>query len=191
MDQKEIWEKHTSRMEVSDIVKQYSNPALCQLDMALLINPLCKANSYHRVIEVGCESSVTNMLVSEELQKTYLDFNEDVILKVQVALDQLNNRGTLVVEDMFHMSAPDECYDVVFNSRVIEHYNSKQRTELLKEYARVMGQKGTMVIAFPNHYSFPYRSAYVLKNVLLRGGGGLGPPSSNYMTLKKKSRPLT
>jgi hypothetical protein len=38
----------------------------------------------------------------------------------------------------------------------------EQRTEALKEYCRILKPNGLMVIAFPNHYSRPYRFSYNL-----------------------------
>lgn len=169
MDQKAIWESHGSTISVADIVRQFHRPADFQRCLASLIDRLCAANDYKRVIEVGCESGITTMLLNDKLEKTFLDFNRGIIDKVGEALAQLGKTGTLVVEDMHHMSAAAEQYDVVFNSGVIEHYHARERTELLREYARVLQPEGALIIGVPNHYSLPYRSAYVVKKVLLRG----------------------
>jgi len=67
------------------------------------------------------------------------------------------------------MSCSDESYDVVFNSGVIEHFNKKERIDILREYRRVLKRNGMMIIAIPNHYSLPYRSAYLFKKKFLRG----------------------
>lgn len=118
---------------------------------------------------MGCERGITNMLLDKELDKYFLDLNKDILEKVEQVCGQLKIKAKFIHEDMFSMSMSDEYYDVVFNSGVIEHFDTKKRIDLLKEYSRVLKRNGTMILAIPNHYSFPYRSAYVLKKKILRG----------------------
>jgi hypothetical protein len=44
-----------------------------------------------------------------------------------------------------------------------------------------------MVLAFPNHYSFPYRSAYLLKKILLRGYDWPWPHEYKLYDLKEET----
>ena len=164
-----MWSQHTSNLTVSDIVRNYQNPCLFQIELASLINNICRENGYTRVAEIGCESGVTNMLLNNDLEKYFLDFNHDVLTKAEKASRQLEIKGEFICEDMFSMSCHDEFYDVVFNAGVIEHYNKEERIDLLKEYCRVLKRNGMMVLAIPNHYSFPYRSAYLFRMKILRG----------------------
>lgn len=169
MKQQEIWKKHSSNISVSSIVENFHNPNGFQRELAALINDICDKSEYTKVIEVGCESGITNMLLNTNLEKYFLDLNDGILKKVEQACKQLKIEGTFISEDMFSMNSPDEYYDVVFNSGVIEHFNKMERIDILREYSRVLKRDGTMVLAVPNHYSFPYRSAYVLKKKILRG----------------------
>lgn len=168
-NQQEAWIKHATKIKTTDIINQYNNPSVFQIELASLINSICEENRYNRVIEVGCESGITNMLLNRDLDKYFLDLNDDILVKVQQACKQLNIIGKYIFEDMFRMSCDNEFYDVLFNSGVIEHFNKIERIKILQEYSRVIKQKGTIIIGIPNHYSFPYRSAYLLKKKILRG----------------------
>lgn len=156
-------------MTVADIVRDYYDPAVCQRELASLINKISRENSYTRVIEVGCESGTTSMLLNNDLEKYFLDLNDDVLRKVAQACGKLGIDGTYIHEDMFSMSCPDEFYDLLFNSGVIEHFTKVEWIDLLREYSRVLKRGGTMILAVPNHCSFPYRSAYILRKRLLQG----------------------
>lgn len=57
-------------------------------------------------------------------------------------------------------------YDIIFNAGVLEHFSLKERAILLKEYSKYLKDDGIMLIAVPNHYSFLYRTAYLLLNLL-------------------------
>ncbi len=169
MEQQKIWKKHASNISVSDIIRDYYKPYVFQKELASLINNICEENKYTRVIEVGCESGITSMLLEKSLEKYFLDLNNEVLQKVEQACRQLKIKGKFISEDMFSMNCPDGFYDVVFNSGVIEHFNKMERIDILREYSRVLKRDGIMILAIPNHYSFPYRSAYLFKKKILRG----------------------
>ena len=126
------------------------------------------------------------MLLNDNLDKYFLDLNDDVLEKAEKAARQLNIKGTFICEDMFSMSCPDEFYDVVFNSGVIEHYNRKERIDLLKDYSRVLKRDGMMILAFPNHYSFPYRSAYLFRKKIFKDNNWSIPDEYKIYDLKEE-----
>lgn len=169
MKQEKIWEAHTSNISITDIIWNYHNQNIFQRELASLIDNICEDNKYTKVIEIGCERGITNMLLNNNLTKYFLDINQDILEKVEKACIQLQIMGTFINEDMFSMSCSDEFYDVVFNSGVLEHYDKKERIEILREYSRVLKPNGTIILGIPNHYSFPYRSAYIFKKKILRG----------------------
>jgi SAM-dependent methyltransferase len=169
MEQRQIWKKHTESLDVCDIVKDYYNPDDFQTELANLVNDICQEKKYTRVIEVGCETGVTSILLNDDVERTLFDLNSDAIQKAKLACKELNKTGIFVIGDMFSMEFPDKSFDIVFNSGVIEHYDENDRIKLLHEYKRILKDNGTMILAFPNHYSFPYRSSYLLRKKILRG----------------------
>ena len=81
----------------------------------------------------------------------------------------IGDSGEIVCEDMFKTSFSDGEFDMLFNAGVVEHFDSSERVNMLLEYKRILSDDGLMVIAIPNHYSPPYRSAYIFHNLILRG----------------------
>ena len=169
MNQGVIWQEHSKKISVQSILSMYKNPALFQIELADLIDGLLEQNGYMNSIEVGCESGITSMLLKNSPNKTYLDINEDILSKVHQALQLIGDSGNIVCEDMFETSFSDGAFDMLFNAGVVEHFDSSERLKMLLEYKRILSDDGLMVIAIPNHYSLPYRSAYIFHNLILRG----------------------
>jgi len=186
MEQKETWKKRTATISVSDIERAYQSPADFQRELVNLINTLCHQNNYKKVIEIGCEMGVTSMLLDDALEKTFLDYNEDILEKVRLTCDHLGKQGHFVSEDMFSMSLPDQSYDLVFNAGVIEHYTFDERIALLKSYSRILNNQGMMVLAVPNHYCIPYRAAYVLRKEWLNSKRWPWPAEYKIYNLEKE-----
>ncbi len=187
MNHQSIWQKHASTITVDDIVRAYQSPATFQRDFSRLINEICRHEHYTSTIEVGCETGVTSLLLADNLQKTFLDLNCDIIKKVESACKRLGVNADFLTEDMFAMeSIPDESYDVVFNSGVLEHFGEDMRAKALTEYSRILKRKGRILIGIPNHYSFPYRSAYILRKRILRGLGWPWPPEHKIFDMQKE-----
>lgn len=187
MDQSRVWKDSTAAVTVDDIVARYNSPATFQEELAVYLSKLCSSRGYRDVIEAGCETATTSMRLTGELNRHFLDLNDEVLAKVEAACERVGIVGVFISEDMFNMSAPDDSYDLVFNSGVLEHFDQAQRVSILREYARVLRDDGTMVIVVPNHYSFPYRSAYVLKKVLLRGFEWPWPPEYRIRDLRDEA----
>lgn len=169
MKHHKTWERHASEISIEDIIRTYHSPAEFHSELASLANEICKQENYKKTIEIGCERGITSMLLNKSLERNFLDFNCEILNKVKQACAKLDIQGNFICEDMFNLSSPDESFDFIFNSGVIEHFNKKERTKLLIEYSRTLHKNGTLLIAFPNHYSFPYRSAYLIKKKLLMG----------------------
>ena len=162
--QADIWDEHMSRMEVADVVAAFESPAQFQRELAALID--ARAGEGRKVIEVGCETAVTSLLLADAHEKTAIDINRRAIGLVEAAAAQLNKKINVLLCDMFAMPFRDGEFDVVFNAGVIEHFSKEERARALSEYARIMKDDGLMIIAFPNHYCSPYRFAYLTMRLL-------------------------
>ena len=164
MTQEEIWINHIKNTTVNDVISEYNSPAIFQKELVELINGSVSKDS--KVIEVGCELGVTSLLLNDQFNKTLLDLNPLAIELTKKAHDKLKKKANFIVADMFNIPIEDKEYDVVFNAGVIEHFDFNDRKKALIEYSRILKDDGVMFIAFPNHYSHPYRLAYKIRKIL-------------------------
>lgn len=162
--QEEIWEKHLKNKTFQDVILQYREPAIFQKE---LVQFICSFSmNCPKVIEVGCETGVTSMLLPKSYSSTLLDLNPKAIELCKAAHSKINKTAEFIVADMFDMPLADDSYDIVFNAGVIEHFNKVERVDALKEYSRILKNDGKLIIAFPNHYSLPYRLAYFIRRFI-------------------------
>ncbi len=162
--QADIWDEHMTRISLADVLAAYRSPAVFQIELAALIDE--RTGGGKKVIEVGCETAVTSLLLSQDNEKTAIDINPRAVSLVQGAAAQLGNQLQVQVCDMFAMPFADGNFDTVFNAGVIEHFPAEERARALCEYARILKPDGQMIVAFPNHYCPPYRFAYRLMRLL-------------------------
>ena len=149
--QLEIWDDHMNRIALTDVLNAFRSPAQFQRELAALIDARA-AGVNCKIIEVGCETAVTTLLLSEMNEKTVIDINLRAISLVEAAAAQLDKKVRALVCDMFAMPFRNAEFDIVFNAGVIEHFSMEERAQALSEYARIMRDDGLMIIAFPNHY---------------------------------------
>jgi ubiquinone/menaquinone biosynthesis C-methylase UbiE len=161
--QPEVWSNHTSSMTVEGVVEEYTNPAVVHRELVSYIEKLAPPRG-QKVIEIGSETGVTSMLLSDSYDKTILDRNPVAIELAKKAQTQLNRRLTCIVGDMFAMPFQNESFDIVFNAGVLGHFDTEDRVRALKEYARILKKGGQLFIGVTNHYSYPYRIAYLLRS---------------------------
>lgn len=167
--QKDIWIDYSQQITVSSIINHFNNPTSFQKEFNVFLSEILSKNKYKSAIEIGCEAGISLMLLNQKLEKsTFLDFDHTILEKVERTSKELQLKGVdFINDDMFVMSEiSNDTYDLVFNSGVIEHYDFKTRCEAIKSYARILNNNGYMVIAYPNHHSFPYRLSYLLGQIL-------------------------
>jgi len=169
MLQKDIWKNHTDSISVDDINNALLNPVEFQIEFSHFLSELAKKEDSKKVIEIGCEQGIITMLLEDGLERHLLDFNEDITLKLEKFKEKYGHDLNIHCQDMFKMNFQDGKFDLVYNAGVAEHYSYDERVTLLKEYSRVLKKDGMMVIAIPNHYSVPYRLAYIFHNYILFG----------------------
>jgi len=171
-DQLDIWEALTRNITAADVLAMYRNPYRFQLEFSAYLNQLGGVGAERsplEVCELGCEFGVTSLLLSPtRYRKHCLDLNAHVLAVLKEAGIALGQDLLLHRQDMFHTAFPDGFFDLVFNNGVLEHYSVAERTEALKECARIVRPGGKVIIGVPNHFSFPYRFAYSLRRLLHR-----------------------
>lgn len=163
MTQLEIWKEHTRNMSVDTVLQEYHMPAVFQTELTALIG---NENDSGRILEVGCETGVLSMMLKDTFEKVLLDYNEDAILLAKKSFCALGKNADFVVGDMFNMPFEDESFHIIFNAGVLEHFSENERSKAILEYCRVLKKGGVMYLAVPNHYSVPYRIAYIIRNLV-------------------------
>ena len=122
-----------NRIEVADVLAAFRSPAQFQRELAALIDSRA-ADGRRKIIEVGCETAVTTLLLADANEKTVININRRAISLVEAAAAQLHKTVSALVCDMFAMPFRDAEFDVVFNAGVIEHFSAEERVRALSEY---------------------------------------------------------
>lgn len=162
--QEEIWLEHTRNIGIDDIIYEYKNPSPFQIQFIGYIETN-ESNLNKKIIEIGCETGIASLILSDKFEKTLLDLNPMAIELCKKAFGKLGKKADFIVADMFDMPIGNDSFDVIFNAGVIEHFNFNERICILKEYSRILKSGGNMYIAFPNHFSLPYRVSYLIYNL--------------------------
>ena len=164
------WKRHSSNLNVDTIQQAITEPSEFQIEFVDLIRRYFTNGSEKTALEAGCEQATITFMLEGFKHRYALDLNIDIIKKLELFQKKTNQEKIQVVHgDMFDMPFENGVFDLIHNAGVLEHFNLKDRAKALAEYRRVLKDDGLMIIAIPNHYSFPYRSAYLFHNYLLRG----------------------
>lgn len=155
----EIREAHIKEETIESVMKCYDKPAVFQTELKELLDNYLKA--WDSIIEIGCELAATTFLLRDDVEKYLLDYNENAI---QLSSQAFKLKGKKIAEtyvmDMFNMDMDGKLFDIVFNAWVLEHYDLKTRTKAIASYEKILQPGGKMILAIPNHYSWPYKFAY-------------------------------
>jgi len=179
--QKNMWKKHTVSMYFEELIEAVKKPAIFQVELKEILDKYAKENV--EIIEVGCETGISSLILSEKFNKTLLDLNPDALELAKKLFKEFNQKANFVEADMFQMPFDDEKFDIVFNAGVIEHFKKKEVIAALKEYKRILKKDGVMIIGFPNYRSIPYQSALLISTFL---GRWPFPKAYNYYDLKRE-----
>ena len=154
----EFWEEHNKKFLSSDITpKEY------HLDLKNIVN---NYKDKRKIIEIGCGTGITSLLLNDNFDKTLLDCDINAIDLTKTLFKKADKQAQFINADMFETNINSKTYDIVFNSGVIEHFNYTERVKALKEYKRILIDNGFIILAFPNHYCLPYRIGYLMANLL-------------------------
>lgn len=159
------WSENTITLTLEDVLKAYNNPLEFQVDLKEIIDYY--SDTHKNIIEVGCFTGVTSFILDNKFNKTLLDLDKNAIELAKRLSEAIGQNAHFVIADMFSIPIEDKTFDIVFNAGVIEHFNRRDRIKLVREYSRILKDNGILIIAFPNHYSMPYRLAYIIHNYLL------------------------
>ncbi|TCL64737.1 methyltransferase family protein [Hydrogenispora ethanolica] len=160
---KTLWHKQYEQMKIEELVKLAKQPQEFQLALRDIIKSVKKSSNPSKIIEIGCGNGITSLILDNNFEKYLLDYDPKAIELAKELFNLFNQQAQFFTSDMFDMPFVDEYFDIVFNAGVIEHFSFEDRVSALNEYSRVLKENGLLVIAFPNHYSLPYRLGYLKK----------------------------
>lgn len=152
-----FWAEYKNNIRDNIEIKEYHT------DLKQVIE---KYEGKNDIIEMGCGTGITSLILDEKFNRTLLDYDEEIINFVKQLFVDKKQNATFITEDLFQNSLSDKSFDVVFNSGLMEHYNQSERFLAFKEFKRVLKYDGRIIIAVPNHYCLPYRLGYLLLNFL-------------------------
>jgi len=113
-----------------------------------------------KVLEAGCGSGEGIAVLAKEGRTAIgLDMSKEAVAKTA-----LYKNVTALEGNNFALPFPDNFFDLVFNSGVIEHYKYPENVRQVKEMARVTKSGGEVIINVPNSLCFWYTA---MKNILL------------------------
>jgi HAD superfamily hydrolase (TIGR01549 family) len=119
-----------------------------------------------QILEVGCGSGAyTRALVEQGALVTATEFAPGPLAQARRNLGPLSGEADLRIEDAQALTLPDESFDRVLLSEVIEHVPRPERA--LAEAARVLKPGGLLVASTPSRFS-PLNLAYGLKRRVRR-----------------------
>ncbi len=150
--------------DTSELFYNYQYPSnlerLKHQDFNKLLLLLLTNKKNASALEMGCGRGIDSLFLAYKgYSLTALDYYELPLLKLERAKSYYEDKFScklniqFVKNDFFRTELPQNSFDLVFNSGVIEHYiNSSERIELIKQMMRITKDGGNIVIAFPNRF---------------------------------------
>lgn len=171
MENKEI-EKYFDKLSVGRDAKLEENPIHYyeQKMRQIAIFELLKPQKDDRILDVGCGNIRDSRLLVKEGCKVWgIDNSIGMIMEAKkIAQKEGLDNITILRESATHLPFPDEYFDKILCSEVIEHIPEYQLC--ITEMARCLKRGGTLVITTPNRMSLYglNRSFVELTNRVLR-----------------------
>jgi len=113
-----------------------------------------------RILEVGCGCSPYLPYFHKEFgYEVYgLDYSKVGCQLAQENLRLLNTTGKIYCEDIMNTSLPNEFFDIIFSSGVIEHFDSP--LIILKKMVELLRPNGILITFIPNTTNFMWQRLY-------------------------------
>ena len=107
-------------------------------------------------LEIGCGTGISSLWLAKHNRKACaLDYTESSIELVNTAAKELGlTINTVVADATKELPFPDNAFDVIFQSGLLEHFSTERQIQLLRGWKRYCRR---MVSIIPNAASLPYR----------------------------------
>jgi ubiquinone/menaquinone biosynthesis C-methylase UbiE len=105
-----------------------------------------------RIIEVGAGSGYLSLILARQGGRcALLDISQEALQK---AVDQFRTFSLeapeIYLADALQNDLPDDCFDVAWNSGVLEHFYDEGKKKLITEMLRITKPGGKVIIMVPN-----------------------------------------
>jgi ubiquinone/menaquinone biosynthesis C-methylase UbiE len=111
-----------------------------------------------RVLEPGTGTGLlAAALARKGARTTVLDVSEGALAIATRTFDRAGLETEAVLGSVFDLPFPDASFDVVFNSGLLEHFETERRRAALDEMLRVLADDGVCVTFNPNARARLYR----------------------------------
>lgn len=112
------------------------------------------------VLDAGSGTGLNSLaLAARGAEVTLLDVAPQALEIARTYFEEQKLPATYVEGSIFALPFPDESFDVVWNTGVIEHFEPAERRLAVGEMLRVMKRDGTMITINPNASARIYRFA--------------------------------
>lgn len=112
------------------------------------------------VLDAGSGTGLNSLaLAARGANVTLLDIAQPALDIAKVYYDEQGLSAEMVAGSIFSMPFPDESFDVVWNTGVIEHFEPRERRLAVREMLRVTKKNGTMITVNPSAGAPIYRFA--------------------------------
>jgi len=149
---------HSDHPEIYFVNSPQSIQRLRHRDFFKVLKNYCLKEKEMKILEAGCGSGRDSLLLSSlGFDCTAVDISNSPLRKLEAAAKSFQKKFPEkklalhpVQADIFSLPFEDNAFNLVFNSGVLEHFNSDMRVNLLKELARVTSDSGYVCIVTPN-----------------------------------------
>lgn len=112
------------------------------------------------ILDAGSGTGLNSLpLAVRGADVTLLDVATEALDIARTYYEEQGLAATCIQGSIFALPFPDETFDVVWNTGVIEHFEPAERRLAVQEMLRVMKPKGTMITVNPNAGARIYRFA--------------------------------
>lgn len=158
-----VWQDKSNATRIEDLLYAYDNPCPFQVELADYIAGLSPAPGSVSSLEVGSSFGVTSALLPRNFHKSLLDYDPVALKKGAEFFERIGQPVEILNRDILRADAgpPSGRYDLVFSAGLLEHFDEAERRAIIENMVRYTKVGGYTIVGIPNHYSLPYRLAYL------------------------------